>query len=101
MTSVVDITCLFVEARENRTKVAGTPNDNHVVAFMEYLLNVCLQIASKDIDARDPSVAILEDACYRVAVATNTPYTCQVAARANYDPDLQADDPARRAKEEN
>ena len=34
-------------------------------------------------------------------MATNTPYDRQVAARANYDPDLQADDPARRSKEEN
>ena len=30
----------------------------------------------------------------------NTPYERQVTARANYDPNLQADDPARRAKEE-
>ena len=40
MTSVVKITRLFAEAHDNRTKVAGTPNDNHSVAFKEELLNV-------------------------------------------------------------
>ena len=42
MTSVVKITRLFAEARNNCTKVAGTPNDDHVVAFKEDLLNACL-----------------------------------------------------------
>ena len=32
---------------------------------------------------------------------TNTPYDRQVAERANYDPNLQSDNPACRAKEEN
>ena len=50
-------------------------------------------------NASNPSGAILEDACYRVAVAKNPPYDRQVASRANYDPDLQSDDPARHAKE--
>ena len=40
MTSVVKITRLFAEARKNRTKVAGTLNNDHVVAFKEDLLNV-------------------------------------------------------------
>ena len=40
MTYVVKITCLFVEARNNRTKVAGTFNDDYVVTFKEDLLNV-------------------------------------------------------------
>ena len=101
MTSVVEITHLFPEARDNHTKVAGTPNDNHIVAFKEDLLNVCLQITFKDTDTGDPSSAILKYARYRFAVATNTPYDRQVAAHANYDPNLQADDPALRAKEEN
>ena len=42
MTPVVKITRLFAEARDNCTKVAGTPNNDHVVAFKEDLLNVCL-----------------------------------------------------------
>ena len=42
MTSVIDITRLFAEAHDNHTKFAGTPNDDHVVAFKEDLLNVCL-----------------------------------------------------------
>ena len=83
MTSVAEITCLFAEARDNRTKVAGTPNDNHVAAFKEDLLNVCLQIAFEGTDAGNPSSAILKDARYRVAVATNTPYDRQVAAHVN------------------
>ena len=62
MTSVVEITRLFVEARENLTKVSGTPNDDHVVNFKEDLLNVCLQIAFKITNAGNPSGAILEDA---------------------------------------
>ena len=99
MTSVVEITRLFAEARDNCTKVAGTSNGEHVVAFKEDLLNVCLQIAFKGADARNPSGAILEDARYRVAVATNVPYNRQVAARANYDPNRQSDDPVRHAKE--
>ena len=101
MTSVVEIIRLFAEARDNRTKVTGTSNDDHVVAFKEDLLNVCLQIAFKGTDASNPSGVILEDARYQVAVATNTPYNRQVAARANYDPDFQVENPARRAKEEN
>ena len=101
MTSVVKITRLFAEACNNRMKVAGTPNKYHVVAFKEDLLKVCIQFAFKGTDVNDPSGAILEDACYWVAVVMNTPYNRRVAARANYDPDLQADDPARRSKEEN
>ena len=101
MTSVVNITRFFAEARNNHKKVAGTPNDDHVVAFKEDLLNVCLQIAFKGADAGESSGAILEDARYRVAFATNTPYDRQVAARVNYDPNLQADNPAHSAKEEN
>ena len=101
MTSTIKITCLFAETRDNRTKVTGTPNNDHVVAFKEDLLNVCLQIAFKGTNAGDPSGAILEDARYRVAIATNTPYDRQVATRANYDPDLQADNPVHRVKEEN
>ena len=42
MTSIVKITRLFAEARDNGTKVAGTPNDDHIVAFKEDLLNVSL-----------------------------------------------------------
>ena len=99
MTSVVKITRLFAEARDNCTKGTGTPNNNHAVAFKEDLLNVCLQIAFKGTNAGNPSGAILEDARYRVAVATNTPYGCQVVARANYDPNLQVDNPTRHAKE--
>ena len=101
MTSVVKITRLFAEARDNRTKVAGTPNNDHVVAFKEDLLNVCLQIASEGTDARNPSGTTLENAHYRAAVAMNTPYERQIAARANYDPDLQEDNIVRRSKEEN
>ena len=101
MTSVVKITRLFAEARDNRTKVAGTPNNDHVVAFKEDLLNVCLKIAFEGTNASNPSGAILEDARYRVAVATNAPYERQVVARANYDPDLQEDNIVRRSKEEN
>ena len=101
MTSVVEITRLFAEARDNHTKFAETLNNDHVVDFKVDLLNVCLQIAFEGTDAGDPSVVILEDARYRVAVATNTPYDRQVAARANYNPDLQEDNPPRRAKEEN
>ena len=82
-------------------KKKGTSKKHHVVTFKEDLLNVCPQIAFKGTDVGDPSGAILEDACYQVAVATNTPYDRQVALRANYDPDLQAENPARRAKEEN
>ena len=100
MTSVVKITRLFVEVHNNQTKVAGTPNDEHVVLFKEDLLNVCLQIACEGTNARDPSGAILNDARYQVAVAMNTLYECQVAARANYDRNPRVDDPARRAKEE-
>ena len=99
MTSVVKITRLLAEAGDSCTKVAGTPNDNHAVAFKEDLLNVCFQIAFKGTDAGDPSGAILEDARYRVAITTNIPYHRQVAARTNYDPDLKADDPARRFTE--
>ena len=73
MTSVVKITHLFAEARENCTKFAGTPNDKHAVAFKEDLLNVCLQIAFEGPDAGDPSGAILEDARYQAAVVMNTP----------------------------
>ena len=61
MTSVVEITRLFAEVRENLTKVAGTPSDDHVVAFKEDLLNVCLQIAFEGTNAGNPSGAILED----------------------------------------
>ena len=74
MTSVVEITHLFPEARDNHTKVAGTPINNHVVSFKEDLLNVRLQIAFKGINAGNPSSAILADARYWVAVVTNTPY---------------------------
>ena len=83
MTSVVEITRLFAEARKNRTKVAGTLNDDYVVTFKEDLLNVCLQISSECTDANEPSGAILEDARYQAAIATSTPYDRQVAARAN------------------
>ena len=98
MTSVVKITCLFAEARDNCTKVSGTPKDNHVVAFNDDLLNVCLQIDFKGTDAGNYSGAILKDFRYRVAFATNIPYVRQVAAHVNYDPYLQAYDPARRGK---
>ena len=64
MTSVVKITRLFVETRNNRTKVAGTPNDDDVVTFKEDLLNVYFQIAFKGTNAGDPSGAILEDVRY-------------------------------------
>ena len=101
MTSVIKITCLFAGARDNRTKVTNKPDDNHFIKFKEDLLNVYLQIAFKGTDAGNPSSAIFEDTRYQVAVATSTPYDCQVAAQANYDPDLQSDKPARRAKEEN
>ena len=101
MTSVIKITCLFAGARDNRTKVTNKPNDNHFIKFKEDLLNVYLQIAFKGTDAGNPSSAIFEDTRYQVAVATSTPYDFQVAAQANYDPDLQSDKPARRAKEEN
>ena len=83
MTYFVKITRLFAEARGNCMRVAGTPNDDRVVAFKEDLLNICLQISFKGTDASDPSGAILEDTRYRFAVATNMPYNCQVAARAN------------------
>ena len=99
MTSVVEITRLFADARDNHMKVAGTPNDDHVVASKEDLLNVCLQIAFEGTDAGDSSGAILEEARYGVAIMTNTPYDYQVAAHANYDPNLQEDDPTCRAKE--
>ena len=79
----------------------GNPNDNHVFNFKEVLLNVCLQITFKGTDAGNPSVNILEDARYQVTVSTSTPYDRQVAAHANYDPNLKADDPTCRAKEEN
>ena len=79
----------------------GTPNDDHVVKFKEYFLNVCLQIVFKGTNAGDPSGAILKDPRCQVAVATNIPYDRQVAAHAHYDPDLQSDNPACRAKEEN
>ena len=62
MTSVVNITRFFAEARNNHKEVAGTPNDDHVVAFKEDLLNVCLQIAFEGTDAGDPYGSILEDA---------------------------------------
>ena len=61
MTSVVEITRLFAEARNNRMKVAGTPNDDHVIAFKDDLLNICLQIAFEGTDAGDPSGTILEE----------------------------------------
>ena len=99
MTSVVKITCLFAEARDNRTKVSVTPNDDHAVEFKEDLLNVCLQIDFEGTNAGNPSGTIHEGACYRVTVATNTSYNRQVAARANYNLYLQEDDPARRSKE--
>ena len=99
--SIVEITRLFAEARENCIKAAGIPNNDHVVTIKEDLLNVCPQIAFEGTDACNPSGAILEDARYWVAIATNTPYNFQVAARANYDPDLQAEDPTGRAKREN
>ena len=99
MTSVVEITRLFAKARNNRKKVLGTPNDDHVVTFKEDLLNVCLQIEFEGTDAGDPSGTILEEARYQVAVSTSTPYNRQVAARANYNPNCKTDDPARRAKE--
>ena len=100
MTSAVEITCLFAETLNNHTKVAGTPNDNHVIAFKEYLLSVCLQIASKGTNTGNSSSAILEYARYQAAVVTNVPYDCHVAARANYDSKIQADNPALRSKEE-
>ena len=101
MTSVIKITRLFAEVRNNRTKVAGTPNDDHAVAFKEEVLNVCLQIDFEGTDAGNPFGAILEDSHYRVTITTNTPYDCKIAAHTNYGPDLQADDPVRRAKEKN
>ena len=101
MTYVVEIACLFAEARDNQTKVVGTPNDDHVVKFKEDLLNVCLHISFGDTDAVNPSGAILKDARYQVAVLTSTPYNRQVAARANYDPNLKVKYPALHAKEEN
>ena len=57
MTSVVRITHLFAEARENCTKVAGTPNDDHFVAFKEYLQNLCLQITFEGTNAGAPTTA--------------------------------------------
>ena len=86
MTSLVEITCLFAEACDNQTKITGTHNDDYVVTFKEDLLNVCIQIAFEGTNADNPSGAILEDACYQVAVTTNMSYDPQVAARANYDP---------------
>ena len=77
----------------------GTPNDDHVVTFKEDLLKVCLQIEFEGTDTSDPSGAILEDACYQVAVSTSTPYDRQVAARVNYNSNCKTDDPARRAEE--
>ena len=74
---------------------------NHVINFKEDLLSVCLQISFEGTDYGDPSGAILEDACYQDAVSVSTLYDLQVAARANYDPNIKAKDPARRAKEEN
>ena len=62
MTSVVEITRLFAEAHKNCTKVSGTPNDDHIAALKEELLNVCLQIAFEGTDVSDPSRAILKDA---------------------------------------
>ena len=101
MTSVVKITRLFVEARDNQKKFSGTPNNDHVVNFKEELLNVCLQISPKGTNSGNPSGAILEDAHYQVVLSKSTLYDRQVAARANYKPNLKADDPARRSKEEN
>ena len=105
MTSVVKITRLFAEARNNQKKFAGTHNNDHLIPFKEDLRNVCLQIASEGTGvgnpSGDPSVAILEDARYQVAVATSMPYDCQVAACTNYDPDLQSNDTASCSKEEN
>ena len=51
----------FAEARDNRTKFAGTPNYDHVVTFKEDLLNFCLQISFGGTNAGNPSGAILED----------------------------------------
>ena len=65
MTSVVKITRLFAEAHDNQTKVASTPNDNHVVTFKEDLLNVCLQIAFEGTNSGDPSGAIFKDPATR------------------------------------
>ena len=62
MTSVIEITCLFAEARDNHMKAVGTPNYNHIATFKEDLLNVCIQIAFKGTNDGDPSSAIFEDA---------------------------------------
>ena len=83
MTSVVEITRHFAEARDNQTKVAGTPNDNHIVMFKEDLLNVCLQIASERTNAGDSSGDILNDSRYQVTFATNTSYDRQITVRTN------------------
>ena len=99
MPSIVKITRLFAEASNNRKKVSSTPNDDHVVNFKEELLSICLQIAFEGTDTSDPSAAIPGDARYQAAVSTSLPYDHQVAACANYDPNLEVEDPTRRAKE--
>ena len=101
MNSVIETTRLFVEACDNRKRVSGTPNDDHVVKLKEDLLNVCLQSLFEGTNASDPPGAILEVACYQVDVSKSTPRNRQIVVRANYDPNLKANNPACCAKEEN
>ena len=69
--------------------------------FKEDLLNVTSQITFEGTDGGDPSGAILSDAKYKSANATDLSYDGQLAARANYDAFILDNDPARRSKEEN
>ena len=89
---VVGCPCRFCAIVLRIRKEAGDLGNGTGVAFKEYLLNVCLQIAFEGTDDGNPSGTILGDARYRVAVAKNTPYDCQVAARTDYDPNLQAEE---------
>ena len=100
MTSVVKLTRLFAEARDNRTKVSGTPNYDHIFTFKEDLLNVCLQIAFEGTNVGDPSVPILDYSRYQFDFLTTTTYDRHVAACVNCDPNLEADNPNCCAKEE-
>ena len=59
------------------------------------------QITFEGTGSGDPSGAILLDAKYKAANATDVSYNCQLAAHANYDALILDNDPTRRSKEEN
>ena len=93
MTFVNKIVRLFKAARDRYAKVYGSPSNNNVISFKEYLLNVCLKIAFKRTDAGDPSGAILEDAHYKRVNMNRSLYKQQVATRKFYDNIIAFDDP--------